>query len=557
MRRSTWRDMKPSLSLMRLRRSQASAARAPAAPPSAKRPAGSPASVVRGQAPGQRGDQVLARRRPGRAGAAPRRSPRSPPPRSATNRPRASRDSSGISRRARSQRAWGRTLAGTRTSRARGASGVSASSANRRGAREQVRLLTGLGMHQDPLEAGRASRPARCAARSGRPATRFRAAGSRASAGAGRITRKLRTETAAEESVVTGPIRPAWPGGAARRRGGSTRARRTRPRRRPPPRRDCGSVGARPSTRARTRRRPGRTSRDAGSRRTARAGAGHARSRAVRAEDHGVVLEARCVPAAPISGPGCAALRGPRQDDVRHGVREGAGAPSRCPRPRSDGGAASRDGRCTARGAGAEPALDHVEDVPAVIGQHAAARDRRVEPPVARPAVAAAAGWVRSVCQATRAHRPDRALAEELGGARTMGAWCQLCTVWSTRARGAREPGHGARARRASPPAASRRARAGRARARPRSGPRGSTAACRRRRSRVVRGQQGLDASRTSARRAGAARHSACRAGWSRWRRRSSTSGRSRQPGRWPCTATLPRPMIAPRSHPSLEPMRA
>ena len=47
MRRSTWRDMNPSVSLIRLRSSHSSAAWAPAAPPSAKRPAGSPASLTR------------------------------------------------------------------------------------------------------------------------------------------------------------------------------------------------------------------------------------------------------------------------------------------------------------------------------------------------------------------------------------------------------------------------------------------------------------------------------------------------------------------------------
>ena len=241
MRRSTWRDMNPSVSLMRLRSSQSSAAWAPAAPPSAKRPAGSPASVARAR---RRESAVIRSSAPAAWPA--ERSTSSIPALSTTavsDESTASvSGSSGISRRARSQRAWGRTFAGTRTSRARGATGVSASSrlaavpASRRGS-GQARGWTRT-----------RSKPARSAARtmrrtSGRPAITVPGGGEPAPGGAGRITRRLRTETAVEESVVTRPTRPARPGGASRRRGGSTRGRRTPPRCTLPPRPDCGCSG--------------------------------------------------------------------------------------------------------------------------------------------------------------------------------------------------------------------------------------------------------------------------------------------------------------------------
>src|SRR6266853_2393531 len=159
---------------------------------------------------------------------------------------------------------------------------------------------------------------------------------------------------------------------------------------------------------------------------------------------------------------------------------------------------------------------------------------------------ATAAGWVRRVCQETRRTWPMRPARITASVARTSGAWCQLWTVWST-----------APADRASP---ARRASSSGA---PTSGfsqrtctPRASAASIRaawleggvQMSTKSSASRASSDSTESCQRAAGSrAPHSACRAGLTSVAATISQSRRACQPGRWPCTATLPRPMRAPR----------
>ena len=144
--------------------------------------------------------------------------------------------------------------------------------------------------------------------------------------------------------------------------------------------------------------------------------------------------EARCARTSPsITGPVAPLVRGPREEDLRDGVGEGDATAPRCPRPASRCAAASRGGRCTRQRPGAEPALDHVA---ARASRDRSAR-RRPRPPgrgaSCRPARRAPP---RAGCGAsattTRVGRPIAPSRRRSAARRTMGAWCQLWTVWST-----------------------------------------------------------------------------------------------------------------------------
>ena len=214
--------------------------------------------------------------------------------------------------------------------------------ANRRGS-------GGLRMHQDALEAGalrgQHDTPQQRKARDTVPG-----GGEPAPGGAGRITRRLRTETAVEESG-TRPSRPARPGGAARRRGGSTRERRSPPRCRPPPRPDC-VLGSWPSTRAMNSSVTGPNQSgcwDPSDRAGGPGGAPRARPRG----PPRCRPRCRCALRSRSRAPGCARLGGPREHDVGHRVGE-LQAHRRGVLDRERGGAASRAAR-SPRPAGRPP----------------------------------------------------------------------------------------------------------------------------------------------------------------------------------------------------------
>ncbi len=76
----------------------------------------------------------------------------------------------------------------------------------------------------------------------------------------------------------------------------------------------------------------------------------------------------------------------------------------------------------TAMGVRADPALEDVAHVPAVIREDPAAGDGRIDPPVVAAARGRAAGRVRRVCQVTLVTRPMAPSATSARVWRTMGA---------------------------------------------------------------------------------------------------------------------------------------
>ena len=198
-----------------------------------------------------------------------------------------------------------------------------------------------------------------------------------------------------------------------------------------------------------------------------------------------------------------------------------------------------------------EPALDHVRHVPAVIAQHAASRHRGIEAPVVVSARPAAAGLGAERVPGHARGPADLARAQEVArrGARwARDASCGRC--------GARS--RDARARSATAASSSGRPHErllaehvhARARARPRirgawldGGVQMSTKSRRAAPSRDSTESNQRAAGRRSA-------PTARRVGRVSLTATMSTSRRSSQPGRWPWTATLPRPMIPPLTGP-------